>query len=100
MMYLVPIIESAREIRSRIVDPRLALNRTCQSVGVVHPTHILQCARAHDCTDFHLLSVNENLCLSGGVEKVVGWSPLRWNRQSPDLYPSYQPHPFMYYHLI
>ena len=41
--------------------------------SVVNPTHILQCARAHDCTRSHLLSVNENLgCVC--VEKVVGSS--------------------------
>ena len=40
-----------------------------------------QCARAHDCIGYRWLSVNENLCLIDG-DKVVGWSPLRWNRQS------------------
>ena len=25
------------------------------------------------------------------VEKVVGWSPLRWNRQRPVVYPTYNP---------
>ena len=35
--------------------------------------------------------MNENLCLINGVEKVVGWSPLRWNRQSSDLCSSKKP---------
>ena len=45
----------------------------------------------------HWLSVNENLCLIDGVEKVVGWNPLWWNRLSPVLYPPYNPPPF---HLL
>ena len=36
------------------------INRTCQWFSVVNSTHILQCARAHDCIGYHLLSVNEN----------------------------------------
>ena len=48
-------------------------------VSVVNATKIPQCARAHYCIGYHWLSVNENLCLIDGVEKVVGWSPLRWN---------------------
>ena len=59
--------------------------------GLVNATHILRCARVHDCIGYHRLSVNENLRLIDGVEKVVGWNPLRWNRQSPVLYPSYNP---------
>ena len=70
------------------------INRTCQCVSVINATHILQCARAHDCIGYHWLSVKENLCLIDGVGKVVGRSPLRWNRPSPDLYPSYDPPPF------
>ena len=81
------------------------INRTCQWVSVVHATHImghiLQCASAHDCIGYHWISVNENLCLIDGVtsasEKDVGWNPLRWNRQSPVHYPSYNPPPF---HLL
>ena len=76
------------------------INRAGQGVSVVNITHILQYARAHDCIGYHWLSVNENLCLIDGVEKVVGWSPLRWNRQSPVLYPSYNPYAFIYYQLI
>ena len=40
---------------------------------------------------YHWLSANENLWLIDGIEKVVGWSSLRWNHQSSDLYPSYNP---------
>ena len=29
--------------------------------------------------------MNENLCLIDGVEKVVGRSPLRWNRQRSEV---------------
>ena len=47
-----------------------------------------------DTIGYHWLSVNVNLCLIDGVEKDVGWSPLRWNRQS-DLDPSCNPHPFI-----
>ena len=72
-------------------------NRTCQWASVVNASDILQCARAQDCIGFHWLSVSENLCLIDGVEKVVGWSQLRWNRESPDLYPYYNPPPF---HLL
>ena len=61
------------------------INRTCQWVSVVDATHILQCARAHDCIGHHWLYVNENLCLIDSVEKVVGRSPLRRNRPSPVL---------------
>ena len=59
--------------------------------NVLNSTHILQCARAHECIGYHWLSesVNENLCLIDGVEKVVEWNSLMWNRQSPVLYPSY-----------
>ena len=80
------------------------INRTCQWVSVVNATHILQCTRAHACIGCHWLSANENLCLIDGVEKVVGWTPLRWNRQRSVLYPSFNgsitPHPFIYYQLI
>ena len=62
------------------------INRTCQWVSVANATHILQCTRAQDCTGYHWLSVNENLCLIDGVEKVVGWRVLRWNCQSTDPY--------------
>ena len=77
------------------------IKRNCQwvSASVVIATHTLQCARAHNCIGYHWLSViqtvNRNLCLIDGVEKVVGWSLLRWNSQSTDLYPSYNPPPFM-----
>ena len=37
---------------------------------------------------YHWLSVNERLCLIDGVEKVIGLSQPRWNRQRPVLYPS------------
>ena len=42
----------------------------------------------------------ENLCsiMINSVEKVVGRSLLRWNCQSPDLYPSYDP-PLLSTHL-
>ena len=90
------------ECRRNFFNPRNSCNaykdfidRTCQWVGVVNSTHILQCARRQDCIGYHGLSVNENLCFIDGVEKVVGWSPLMWNRQSP--YPSYNPPPF---HLL
>ena len=52
------------------------INRTCQGVRVDNSTDNLQNVRAYDC---YLLSVNENLCLSDGVEKFVGWNPLMWN---------------------
>ena len=69
------------------------INCTCQWVGFVNAANILKCARAHNCIGYHQASVNETLCLIDGVEKVVGLSPLRWNRQSPVLYPSYNPQP-------
>ena len=36
--------------------------------------HILYtlCTREHHCIEYQWLSVNENLCLIAGVEKVVG----------------------------
>ena len=77
------------------------INWTCHSVSVINATHILTsmpwCARAHDCIGYHWLSVIDNLCLIDRVKKVIGWSLLRWNSQSPDLYPSYNPPPF---HLL
>ena len=52
------------------------INKTCQVVSVVNPTNILPsarlAARVHDCTGYHLLSVNENLCLCNDDEKVTG----------------------------
>ena len=65
--------------------------------SVVNHTHILQLAEAHDCIGYRWLSVNDNLCLRDGVEKVVGWSPIMLNRLCPDLYPSYyRPCPDLY----
>ena len=80
------------------------INKTCQWVSVFNAIDILQCTRVHECLGYHWLSVNENLCLIYGFEKVGGWSllrtGLRWNRKSPDLYPSYNPPPFHLYQSI
>ena len=73
------------------------MNRTCQVVSVVNPTHILQFTIAHDCTEYHLQSVNENLFLSNNVEKVLDGVLWSWNRPCPDPYPSYKSPPF---HLL
>ena len=36
-----------------------------------YSTHILQCTRAHNCTGYHLLFVNENLCLSEALRRLL-----------------------------
>ena len=72
------------------------INRTCQVISLVNPIHILQCAGVHECTVYHLLSVNEHIVIYSR-QNVAGWIFMIWNRQSPDLYPSDSPPPF---HLL
>ena len=77
-----------------VVYTKISLTELVNSISVVDAAHILQCAKAHDCIGYRCLSVNENLCLINGIEKVVEWSPLGWNRLSPVVDFSYNPQPF------
>ena len=61
--------------------------------------------RALNCIGYLLLSVNENLCLTGGIKKVVGLDPRMWNDGTGILrvligIPLITTHPYIYYQLI
>ena len=56
---------------------------TVQWVSVVNATHILQCARAHDCIEYHWLSVNEYLCWLCFGLFIMNFSVGYWPARGP-----------------